>query len=248
MNTFALLTASKKTQYAVVLMLICICAAVGLGATFVLTKGKILRREEEKRQKALAIVLPGLNGGPVEITPEGTPVPDKVYKGNGKDNGLIGYAAMGQAQGYSSKLKVMVGVDPSVGRVLAIYVLSQNETPGLGTKVIEIAITRTIWKALFGKKEAAPEEEALVPWFQKQFEGKLLNQLVVVREKNPERISAITGATITTRAVVRAVEEAIEKIKQVSVIESEVKQSRRDCHGTSSLAMTSLFIRGGGVK
>lgn len=205
------------------LMLICICAAAGLGATFVLTKGKIQQREEEKRQKALAIVLPGLNGEPIEITPENTPVSDKVYKGNGKDNGLIGYAAMGQGQGYSSKLKVMVGVDPSINKVIAISILYQNETPGLGTKVTEIATTKTIWKVLFGKKEAsAEEEEPFVPWFQKQFEGKRLNQLVVIREKDPERITAITGATITTEAVVKAVEDAIEKIKRVASPSSQL--------------------------
>ncbi|MBI2559742.1 MAG: FMN-binding protein [Planctomycetes bacterium] len=204
---------NKKVQYTVVLMVICVCAAAGLGSTFVLTKGKIQRREDEKRQKALSAVLPGLNGGPVEVTPISTPIPDKVFKGNGKDNELIGYAAMGEAQGYSSKLKVMVGVDPSTNKVLGIYILSQNETPGLGTKVIEVATTRTIWKVLFGKNEIETSEEALVPWFQEQFKGKLLNQLVVVREKDPERISAITGATVTTKAVVKAVENAVEKIK-----------------------------------
>ncbi|HLG30648.1 MAG TPA: FMN-binding protein [Candidatus Brocadiales bacterium] len=204
---------NKKVQYTVVLLVICICAAAGLGSTFVLTKGKIQQREDEKRQMALTVVLPGLNGAPVEITPESTPVPDKVYKGNGKDKGVIGYAAMGEAQGYSSKLKVMVGVDPSANKVIAISILSQNETPGLGTKAVEIATNKTIWKALFGKKEIATSEEALVPWFQKQFKGKPLNQLIVVRDKDPEKISAITGATITTKAVVKAVEDAIGKIK-----------------------------------
>ena len=204
---------NKKVQYTVVLLVICICAAAGLGSTFVLTKAKIQQREDEKRQMALSVVLPGLNGTPIEITPVGAPMPDKVYKGNGKGSGVIGYAAMGEAQGYSSKLKVMVGVDPSANKVLAIYILSQNETPGLGTKAVEIATNKTIWKALFGKKETATSEEALVPWFQEQFKGKPLNQLIVVRDKDPKRISAITGATITTKAVVKAVEDAIGKIK-----------------------------------
>ncbi|MGR3311599.1 MAG: FMN-binding protein [Candidatus Brocadiales bacterium] len=207
---------NKKVEYTVALMIICICAAIGLGSIFVLTKGKIQQRQEEKRQKALIIVLPGLNGEPTEITPEDTPVSDKVYKGNGNDDGLIGYAAMGVGQGYSSKLKVMVGVDPSVNNVIAISILFQNETPGLGTKVIEIATNKTIWKVLFGKKEEAISEEELFPWFQEQFAGKLLNQLIVVRVKDPEKITAITGATITTQAVVIAVEDAIEKIKRVA--------------------------------
>lgn len=212
---------NKKIEYTKALLIICACAAVGLGVTFVLTKGKIQQRADEKRHNALMTVLPNLSGDPEEITPESTPVSDKVYKGSDAGNGLIGYAAMGVGQGYSSKLKVMVGVDPSVSKVLAICVLYQNETPGLGTKVTEVASTKTIWKVLFGKDETEPTEEELLPWFQKQFIEKSLNQIVVVRVKDPDKITAITGATITTDAVVKAVEKAVEKIKE-SVINNRM--------------------------
>ena len=55
--------------------------------------------------------------------------------------------------------------------------------------------------------------EPLTPWFQEQFKDKALNQLTVVREADPTRIQAITGATISTKAVVASVENGVKKIK-----------------------------------
>ena len=53
------------------------------------------------------------------------------------------------------------------------------------------------------------------PWFQQQFKQKTYNQLIVTKVKDDEKITAITGATISTKAVVNAVQDAIHKIKNV---------------------------------
>lgn len=205
---------SKRLQYALVLGVISIITAVGIGTTYVTTKEKIRQREEARRLEALLAVLPGTEGNPAELTPPEVAAEDKVYKGLARDQSLVGYAALGEAQGYSSRLKVMVGLTPSLEKVTGIRILFQQETPGLGTKVIEVATTKTLWNMFFGPKEAVSEEASLSPWFQEQFKGRGLNQLVVVREKDPEKITAITGATITTKAVVSAVENAVSKIKK----------------------------------
>ena len=74
-------------------------------------------------------MLPGLEGEPVEVTPANAPDSDRIYKGIDKSGQILGYAACGEAQGYSSKIKVMVGVDSHFEKVLGISVLAQNETP-----------------------------------------------------------------------------------------------------------------------
>ncbi|MFQ5863423.1 MAG: RnfABCDGE type electron transport complex subunit G [Candidatus Brocadiales bacterium] len=205
----------KRLQYALVLGVIAIVTSVGVGATYVITKDKIRQKEAARRMEALLTVIPGMEGAPVEITPPETTAEDKVYKGLGKDESLIGYAALGMAQGYSSTLKVMVGLSPDTSKILGIKVLYQAETPGLGTRIVEIATTKTLWTMFFGdEKAAATEEVSLTPWFCDQFKGKTLNQLEVVRQKDPSKITAITGATITTKAVVKAIEDAIAKIKK----------------------------------
>ncbi|MEE9200054.1 MAG: RnfABCDGE type electron transport complex subunit G [Candidatus Brocadiales bacterium] len=207
----------KRLQYTLVLGVIAMVTSVGVGATYVLTKDKIARKEAARRMEALLTVMPGLAGDPVQITPPETPAEDNVYKGQGADGSVVGYAALGKAQGYSSTLKVMVGLSPDKDTILGIKVLYQAETPGLGTRIVEVATTKTLWTMIFGDEKASVTEEvSLTPWFCDQFKAKTLNQLEVVRKEDSSRITAITGATITTRAVVKAVKDAIAKIKGAS--------------------------------
>lgn len=207
----------KRLQYTLVLGVIAMVTSVGVGATYVITKDRIAQKEAARRMEALLTVIPGMEGAPAEVTPPETAAEDKVYKGQGKGGTLIGFAALGKAQGYSSTLKVMVGLSPDMDKILGIKVLYQAETPGLGTRIVEVATTKTLWTMFFGgKKAAATEEVSLTPWFCDQFKGKTLNQLEVVRQEDPAKITAITGATITTRAVVKAVEDAIAKMKNAA--------------------------------
>jgi len=55
--------------------------------------------------------------------------------------------------------------------------------------------------------------EELRPRFQEQFKNKSYYQLVVSKVEDKEKITAITGATISTNAAVKAVQNAIEKMK-----------------------------------
>lgn len=230
----------KKVQYTVTLMIVSLLASVGVSSTFLLTKDIIKKKEAATRLEALYTVLPGLEDPPPDITPPGTAEQDRVYKGLSRAGKLIGYAACGEAQGYSSKIKVMVGVDADGEKILGIDILSQNETPGLGTKMMETESTSTLWSIIFGKELeslAWDNEEAWKlppfkqperikkfgvskkarsknhPWFQEQFKQKTYNQLIVSKIKDPEKITAITGATISTRAVIQAVKNALDKIR-----------------------------------
>jgi electron transport complex protein RnfG len=50
------------------------------------------------------------------------------------------------------------------------------------------------------------------PWFQFQFIGKTYNDLELVRGETDKNIQGITGATISSRAVVEAVKDAMQKL------------------------------------
>lgn len=230
----------KKLQYTIILTIVSLLAAIGVSSTFLLTRGTIKKKELAVRTEALYMVLPGLEGSPVEITPLNSADQDRVYKGLDKSGNIVGYAASGEAQGYSSRIKVMVGVDPELEKILGINILSQNETPGLGTKMTEIESTTTLWSLIYGRELKSIDWESDVtwelplikqpermkkyglkkksaikaqPWFQEQFKRKTYHQLVVSKVKDAEKIVAITGATISTNATIRAVQDAIDKIK-----------------------------------
>jgi electron transport complex protein RnfG len=71
--------------------------------------------------------------------------------------------------------------------VIKYQILSHRETPGLGTG-------------------------ALKPEFIAQFKGKSVEDLVVVKLPTEKNIQALTGATITTRAVTNGVKRAAEEV------------------------------------
>ncbi len=231
----------KKAQYTITLMIVSLLASIGVSSTFLLTKDTIRRKELAVRTEALYTVLPGLEGSPVEITTAGISEQDRVYKGLNKAGQLIGYAASGEAQGYSSKIKVMVGIDSNLEKIIGINILAQNETPGLGTKMTEVESSTTLWSLIYGKELKSidwnsdepwsippfiqPERvkkfglskntKKNLPWFQEQFKRKTFNQLIVSKVKDEGKITAITGATISTKAVVNAVQNAVDKIRGV---------------------------------
>lgn len=101
-------------------------------------------------------------------------------------NGTVAGAAFSAApQGYSGKIELMVGVDLN-GKVAGIKILNQRETPGLGANVIK-------------------------PVFLRQFIQKSLQDPIEPKKD----IDAITGATISTRAVCRGVKNALDAYQTV---------------------------------
>lgn len=101
------------------------------------------------------------------------------------ENGVVvGYALLVEERGYGGKMRVVVGASPG-GTVVGVRVVSQSETPGLGARVTEEA-------------------------FLGQFAGKGLEGVAL--KKDGGEIEGVTGATISSRAVVRAVRSALENL------------------------------------
>ena len=101
--------------------------------------------------------------------------------------GEEGYTAEGTCKdGYGGEITLMVGVKTDKKTVISYKVLAASETPGLGMK------------------PKAPE-------FADQFSGKEASGLRV--KKDGGEIEAITSATITSRAVCRAIADAQSKLK-----------------------------------
>ena len=116
----------KKAQYTIILTIVSLLASIGVSSTFMLTRGTIKKKELAVSTEALYTVLPGLEGLPVEVSQANSPDQDHVYKGLNKAGQVVGYAAGGESQGYSSKIKVMVGIDPNLEKILGINILAQN--------------------------------------------------------------------------------------------------------------------------
>ncbi|MFH1063326.1 MAG: RnfABCDGE type electron transport complex subunit G [Candidatus Omnitrophota bacterium] len=110
---------------------------------------------------------------------------------NDKDK-LIGWALPLSGKGYGGNIQLLVGVDIKEN-ITGIRVLEHKETPGLGSKINEIEYKQT------------------EPKFLKQFQAKNIQDIVLVKGKTDKNIQAITGATISSKAVVEGVRLGVEK-------------------------------------
>ena len=131
-------------------------------------------------QKTQAAIEAVLPGGGAEIPfTDDSGLVVTVYQG---DNG---YAVEVAPAGFGGAIDMMVGVDPE-GNVLGISIISQTETAGLG--------------AVAAASTSAGEA------FRDQFVG--MNGTIAVA-KDGGTVDAITGATITSRAVCTGVNAAL---------------------------------------
>jgi len=167
-------------RYGLILLLICLCASLVLSVTYKITQARIEEQLTAEEKEALKDVFPQA------ATFEVQDLNGKVYYLAKKDRQQLGYVLKTEVKGYSSNIVMLVGFDQD-GTIEGVEVLSQQETPGLGAKIVEIKS---------GEKK---------PWFLQQFEGKRAEDL------NLQTINAITAATISSRAVVEGVKKSVEE-------------------------------------
>ncbi len=166
----------------IVLLVICIVSSALLAGTNMLTKDKIAAINEDTKVKAMQEVLPDAASFNEAVKVNDTLEYSEAVDKDGKTSG---YAFTATENGYGGEIKVMIGIDTD-GNVSKIEILAaDNETPGLGANV---------------KKDS----------FLDQFAGK--NGILDVVKNTPaeDEIQAITSATISSSAVTRAVNSAIE--------------------------------------
>jgi electron transport complex protein RnfG len=198
----------------VVLTVVTLVAGLAIGFTWDQTKTRIEEQEKMTQQSALSSVFPA--GVTIEEHAGAGLLPSRYWTAV-KDAAIVGYAFQDSSRGFEKDIKIVVGISSS-GTILGLNVLSQSETPGLGTRVQEVASKKYVWNALSGVKEQG------VSWFTQQFAGIDLSKPIGVRKGSEwhslnigareelvraNDISAITGATISTRAVVAAVTKRI---------------------------------------
>lgn len=116
----------------VVLTLVCLIITFFLALTYQVTAPLIAQAEEDAAQKARAEVLTSADSF-TQIT--GVELPDGVSSAYSADNNA-GYVFQVVAKGYKGNVNFMVGLDAQ-GRYTGITMLTNNETPGLGSRVGE---------------------------------------------------------------------------------------------------------------
>ena len=183
-------------KFGAILGLICLLATALLASMNAVTAGRIKAQAKLELYASLQEVMPdGAAFEPADNSDE--PAYFKVTDADGR---FLGVAFKASAKGYSSIIDTIVGMKKD-GTITAIKVVSQQETPGLGSRIMEIAGTISVMDFLRGRRQ----QTGLRPWFQAQFDHKTTSTL--------DQVESITGATISSRAVIDSVKQKAQQIQ-----------------------------------
>ena len=180
-----------------VLVLTGVAVIMGAVLAFVnhLTEAPINEQKEKALSDGIKTVMcvSDLNvANPVEVKQndeKGKELLYKVYPVQDKQGKTLGAAVESTTNGFGGDLKILVGFDPE-GNILGYTLLEHAETPGLGAKADK--------------------------WFQKGEKGDIIGQnpekpLAVTKDEGT--VEAITASTITSRAFLKAVNNAYKAYK-----------------------------------
>lgn len=183
---------------ALVLLGFAVAGTLLLASTFQLTREPIARAEEAAKLKLLNQVIPpelhdnDLLADQFLLPPNallGTDEPRPAYRAlQGGQVTAVAFEAIAP-DGYNGKIKLLLAVSPE-GRVLGVRVVAHAETPGLGDY---IEIEKSDWIRQFDGRQFLPA--AAAQWRVRKDGGVF---------------DAMAGATVTPRAVVKAVRKALE--------------------------------------
>jgi len=204
----------RIVKLTVSLGLIAGCSAALMAKVYVFTQGPIAARALENTNKALEKLLPEFDNQPAEETvtlnsPDGLTV--TFYPGRKGDEPVGTAAEIVTGEGFSGNITVMAGLDRK-GRVTTVLVTRHSETPGLGSVVAERKRKKTILNLFDEPKTGLPPNSVLDQL--NGLSGMKVDAVTGATWTHPEgewtlrkdggSLDAVTGATITSRAVVGA--------------------------------------------
>ena len=171
---------NKIVKLTVVLFLVCAIVAGVLGGVNLITKDKIAEQDRIKTAKAYSAVLEASDYTDVDYDQATFMTIDRIVKADDK-----GYVVTTTFSGAQGSITMAVGVDTYM-KCTGISIISHAETSGLGAVA------------------SSPSDKGVA--FRANFvgQGKDLDLT-----KNGGEIDQLTGATITSTAVVTAVRSAI---------------------------------------
>lgn len=199
MNTAAPITPNAEPSSArliVTLGLAGLLSGLIIVTAFEATLPTITAHKAEMLRQAVFKVLPGTvnlqplayRDGRLTAIEKARKDEEAIYAGYGENGRLVGYAIPGAGPGFQDIIRLLYGYLPEERRVVGMEILESRETPGLGDKIY---------------KDAA---------FVANFDALSIDPRIVAVKKGKKtsknEVDAITGATISSKAVVRIINEA----------------------------------------
>ena len=184
---------NKIIKNTIILTIITLVAGIGLGLVQEITKEPIAQTQEAAKKKAWQEVFPEADINSFEAVKVDEKAAKQVISELGIKGSIDEVCKVGEdgyvitttdKEGYGGDIQITVGITAD-GTVNGVSILSINETAGLGMRAKE-------------------------PAFYEQYQGKQAERFIVSKDGGAgEPIDALSGATITSRAVTGAVNAAL---------------------------------------
>ncbi len=165
--------------------------AIGLGSSLAAVDRSLQPRIEANAEARLSTAV-------LEVVSDGTAftaeklADHEVYRVTNASGKLVGWAVPVETMGFAAEIRMIIGISPNGQSLLGMVVLESLETPGLGDNI-------------------------RLPSFRDQFRGKPTEatiQVVKQGQKAPDSIDAITGATISSRAVTNGINRTMHDVRE----------------------------------
>jgi len=161
-------------------------------------QGRILQNEEDKFNNLVKDMLPDTETTKVALenvevdSGKGKKKVTSVREALSADGIRVGWAFVCEGSGFADKIKLVLTVDADFEKLKGYGVLSSNETPGFGDKIKE-------------------------PFYRNQFVDAPTTELVLLKLGRPDvkdsKIVAISGATVSSEAVITIINTFMGQIK-----------------------------------
>ncbi|MFH1964579.1 MAG: FMN-binding protein [Acidobacteriota bacterium] len=159
-------------------------------SVFLATQPLIKRNQAEALEAAIYRVLPGAENRKIFVEQDGKLVEaqsadgaEAVFAGYDPGGKLIGYGIPSAGAGFQDTISLIYGYDPYKKQIIGMQVLESRETPGLGDKIIKDQNFLDNFKALV----VVPE----------------ILSVATGTKANENEVDSISGATISSKAVVK---------------------------------------------
>ncbi len=172
-----------------------------------LTKERIAFNREKEIEEAIVHVLPGTKFSQKLYEEKDL----SIYGGQDDEGLLLGFAIYASGTGFQDKITIMFGTDPSLTRIKRLTILEQKETPGLGAKIAERESFLQFWDS----KDATKPLSLRKPPVSR------------AEDLGPSEVNTITGATISSEAVLHTVNLSLDRLRRLKV-EGRLQGERKD--------------------
>jgi len=181
------------------LIVVSFCFGLLIAAANAAWQGKIQQNEEDKFETIAREMLAEAVSFETAIekaelqTAKGKKIKTDIKKAIAADGKCAGWAFSCEGSGFADKIKIVLTVDAGFEKITGFGALLSNETPGFGDQI-------------------------KLPYYRNQFTGIPAGHLTLVKTGQPDKkdseIVAISGATVSSEAVVKIINHYAEQVKK----------------------------------